>query len=104
MKSPGQETYEGTEGKSTESSKHIGSFINSTIGCNWHLITKNENVQYRQAGRSGIPVKKVDTNNTTSTQCTTVEFYYNIRPQSLQFQFHKILSQGPVSINTMVRI
>lgn len=68
MKSPGQETYEGTEGKSTESSKHIGSFINSTIGCNWHLITKNENVQYRQAGRSGIPVKKVDTNNTTSTQ------------------------------------
>ena len=37
-------------------------------------------------------------------QCTKAEFYYNIRPQSLQFQFNKILSQGHIFINTIVRI
>lgn len=37
-------------------------------------------------------------------QWTKAEFYYNIRPQSVQFQFSKILSQGHIIINSMVRI
>lgn len=47
--------------------------------------------------------KNVDTKNTIRMQYIIAEFYYNIRPQSLQFQFNYSLSaQGHISINSIV--
>lgn len=47
--------------------------------------------------------KNVDTKNTIRMQHIIAEFYYNIRPQSLQFQFNYSLSaQGHISINSIV--